>query len=139
MKEITMSARFISGLIGLIVCYALSIYLFWDSQISINGFRIDPEHSRVTKSLYFILGRDNAKPVGVLLAFLSIHASWVWRYTAGDVVGKIWSKFVYKNNALEKRTNDENEMNTLESNQSFVKSYKSSSMLPKKVKDDEAE
>ncbi|MGR6874826.1 hypothetical protein ACU6U9_21645 [Pseudomonas sp. HK3] len=93
MKKVEISARFMSGFVGLVVCYALSIYFFWDSQISINGFRVDPEHSRVTKALYFALGRDNAKPVGVVLAFLSVHASWAWRYLAGDIIERLWRKF----------------------------------------------
>ena len=97
MKAISISARTVSGVIGLTVCYSLSLYFFWDSLFSTDFFGLDPRHSRVTKNvLNGLIGRDNAKPVGVVLAFLSVHASWALRYTAGDIIEKIGSRYFSK-------------------------------------------
>ena len=92
MKDIAVSARLVSGTVGLVVCYSLSIYLFWDSQISWTNFRVDPEHSRFTRFLYPFTGREAAKPIGILVAFLSVHLSWGGRYLAGDLIEKLMRK-----------------------------------------------
>jgi len=92
MKDISISARTVSGVVGLVTCYAISIYFFWLSQISLSDFHIDPSHSRVVKALYPILGRDDAKPVGIVLAFLSIHASWAWRHAASNLWVYLYQK-----------------------------------------------
>ena len=94
MKKVEVSARTMSGLIGLAACYSVSVYFFWQSQFSWEFWGLDPRHSLFTKKvLYLLIGREYAKPVGVICAFLSIHASWAWRYAAGDFIERLWHRF----------------------------------------------
>ena len=95
MKDIAISAKTLSGTVGLVVCYALSIYFFWESQMSF-GFKLDPDHSRFTKAMYHVVGREYSKYFGVVAAFVSVHASWAWRYSAGNAIERLWKKYVKK-------------------------------------------
>lgn len=107
MKKVEISARTVSGTIGLVTCYSLSIWLFWESQITWSNFRVDPEHSRFAQALIPLLGRDDSKLVGVIVAFLSVHASWAWRYAAGDLLEKLWKRST--GNAVKKASPDAHE------------------------------
>lgn len=88
-QSLQVSIHTISGILGLIFCYSISIYFFWESQITFTSFKIDPEHSRLAKGLYFFMSRDNAKIVGTIVAFISIHLSWSFRYYPGIWLEKI--------------------------------------------------
>ena len=112
MKEIRLSAHFVSGLIGLTLCYAISIWFLWSSQMSF-AFQIDPAQSLFTRGLARLIDRDNAKVIGISLAFLSIHLSWYWRYSAG-----YWFEVIL-NRVLQKKTSITLDRN-LESEGSFV-------------------
>lgn len=96
MKEIRLSAHFVSGLIGLFVCYTLSIYFFWESQITLSNFRIDPQHSRFAQFLYPFVGRESAKPIAIVIAFLSVHISWAYRFQAGFLLEVLLKKLSKK-------------------------------------------
>lgn len=94
MKKVEVSARTMSGLVGLAACYSFSVYFFWQNQFSWAFWGVDPRHSLFTREvLNHLLGRDLAKPIGVISAFLSIHASWALRYTAGDFIERLWHRF----------------------------------------------
>lgn len=99
MKKVEISARTVSGAIGLVVCYSLSIWLFWESQITLSNFKVDPEYSRFARALIPLLGRDDSKLVGLIVAFLSVHASWAWRYSAGDLLEKLWNRSMGRQSA----------------------------------------
>ncbi|TBR43852.1 hypothetical protein CBF23_003750 [Marinomonas agarivorans] len=90
------SVRTLSGILGLIFCYSISIYFFWESQITFTHFRVDPEHSRFTRSLYILMSRDNAKVVGIIVAFLSIHFSWSLRYCPAILLDKMKQRLMFK-------------------------------------------
>lgn len=99
MKTIVISAKTVSGTVGLIICYSVSIYLFWNSQITLADFRIDPEHSHFTRFLHEIFGYGGRqgypnKTVGVIAAFLSIHFSWALRYKAGYFIEALLKPYV---------------------------------------------
>lgn len=112
MRKVEISARTVSGLIGLVACYSLSIWLFWESQITLSNFRVDPEHSRFARFLIPFIGRDDAKIAGVIIAFFSVHLSWGGRYIAGDLIERLWHRFAprkgagnLKADSLDKKTN----------------------------------
>lgn len=106
MKKIDITARTLSGLVGLVTCYVISIYFFWTSQITFGNFYIDPAHSKVTRLIYYIGIKQYFELIGVVLAFLSIHASWAYRYSAGNIVSNIYSyikfNFFNKNESYKK-------------------------------------
>lgn len=95
-SHLQISIRTLSGILGLIFCYAVSIYFFWESQITFTHFRVDPEHSRFTRGLYIFMSRDNAKVVGIIVAFLSTHLCWSWRYYPAILLEKVKHKLVFK-------------------------------------------
>ena len=97
MPSITLSARFISATIGLSVCYAISYYLFWDSQFRLTGFHIDPQNSLFRTLLDNIIAKDTAKVIAVICAFISIHLSWAWRFKAGFAVERLLINTCLKN------------------------------------------
>ena len=85
MKTITISAKLVSGTVGLILCYSVSLYFFWNSQVAFYDFHIGPDHSHFTRLLHKVFGFDAShKMLGVIAAFLSVHASWHLRYKAGS-------------------------------------------------------
>lgn len=111
MKDISISARTVSGAIGLVTCYAISFYFLWQSQISISNFYIDPAHSRFTKFLYSLSKNDNAKYFGIILAFLSIHACWFFRYAASHFLLVLYKKIKpNRNNEFRKHHHSEDDI-----------------------------
>lgn len=109
MKTIVISVKELSGAVGLIICYTLSIYFFWNSQTSFHDFRIDPENSHFTRLLHSIFGYGNRqgepnRTIGVIFAFISIHVSWSCRYFIGARVEKFLRKTI-KNKSTETPVN----------------------------------
>ena len=88
---ISITPRRIAGVVALILCYSASYFLFWDDQLKLNGFHIDPHQSLVTrflaKSFSWELKREMTL-LGIILAFVSVHLSWGCRHWLGDVLLK---------------------------------------------------
>ena len=116
MKTIVVSAKTVSGTVGLILCYSVSLYFFWNSQTSLSDFFVNPENSHFTRLLHTIFGYGPNrgypnKTIGVIAAFLSIHASWYLRYKAGR-----WVEFLINlslGKAKEKEWNEGVKMKTI--------------------------
>ena len=88
-QSFQISVHTISGILGLIVCYSLSIYFFWESQAILSDFKLDPENSRFAKGLYIFMSRDNAKIMGTMVAFIALHLSWSFRYYPGLLLERV--------------------------------------------------
>lgn len=98
MKDIKLSAPLVSASVGLIICYSISIALFWESKSRL--FYIDPANSYFTRFLFNIMDRETAKWVGIITAFLSIHASWWFKTRAGKITEQFVNKVIKKQQQL---------------------------------------
>lgn len=97
MKKVEISARTLSGTIGLIVCYSLSIWLFWDDQARMIYFRVLPSESHFSHFLMNFMQNDTARTLATIVAFASVHLSWSYRYLAGDLIGRFLRRHVLRN------------------------------------------
>lgn len=116
MKTIVINAKTVSGTVGLTICYLVSLYFFWNSQVSFSDFFIDPQNSRFTRFLrgIFVSLRwgDSYKTLGVVMAFLSIHLSWALRYRMGYLIEALLNRYVYRKDAPEAWMRERNTPNT---------------------------
>ena len=83
----SISVRSMFAIMAYIICFTVSYFLLWDDHMRLSHFHIDPFQSKVTR---FIVKnvmwnmKDEARLLGVILAFSSIHLSWHFRYFVGD-------------------------------------------------------
>lgn len=89
------SVRSLFALIAYSICFMVSYFLFWDDQFRLSNFHIDPFQSIVTRILVKNSAwnmQDEARLLGVILAFASTHLSWHFRYLVGDKLMDVYVK-----------------------------------------------
>lgn len=83
----SISVRSLFAIIAYVICFMASYFLLWDDQMRLTNFHIDPHQSTVTRFLVKHSSHNmngEARLLGTILAFASIHLSWHFRYFVGD-------------------------------------------------------
>ena len=83
----SISIRTLFAMAAFFAAYALSYWLFWDDQMKLSSFHLNPKQSIVTRYLVQSVPwgmRGEARLFGTILAFVSLHLSWGYRYWLGD-------------------------------------------------------
>lgn len=99
----SISTRSLFALGAYVFCFTASYFLFWDDQMRLTSFHIDPHQSVVTRflvkhSVWSMKGE--ARLIGTILAFASIHFSWSARYFIGDRLLTLYSRRQQKTTGL---------------------------------------
>ncbi len=98
----SISIRSLFAILAYMICFMVSYFLLWDDQMRLSYFHIDPFQSPVTrflvKSVMWNM-RDEARLLGVILAFASIHFSWHFRYFVGDHLMAAYARHKQKSSA----------------------------------------
>ncbi|CAA0125328.1 Uncharacterised protein [BD1-7 clade bacterium] len=107
----SISIRTLFATAAFIAAYALSFWLFWDDQMKLNSFNINPQQSIVTRYLVQNVSwgmRGEARLFGVFLSFLSVHLCWGYRYWLGDRLMQLVSAYRKREAVIGSRVNGSN-------------------------------
>jgi len=83
MTEYKISKQTVASFIGLLVLYAVILYIFWNSTVSFFNFKIDPTNSMFADLMKGLLGNRLGRQTGLVGAFVSVHLAWHYKTVIG--------------------------------------------------------